>query len=203
MRQIRATVGRMDSLVGDLFDLSRLQGGRPDRDHQPLSVAELIIDLAEEVEPTAQQHGVALLVDLPEQDRLAIDGDADDLARALGNLISNAIDHTATGGTVAISADRSDHRGDHGAVRVAVTDRCGGIPAADLAKVFDAGWRGDPSRTGRDGAGLGLAIARGVLEAHGGAITVRNTTDGCCFEASLPARTAATPQVEERNQTPV
>ncbi|GGL61883.1 two-component sensor histidine kinase [Microlunatus endophyticus] len=183
MRQIRATVGRMDSLVGDLFELSRVQGGPPDREHKLLSVRELIIDLVDEVETVAERESVTLRVDVPQDDRLAISGDADDLVRALGNLVTNAVRHTGPGGMVAITAGR----GPGGDVGVAVADGCGGIPEPDLSRVFDAGWRGDQSRTGADGAGLGLAIARGVVESHQGRIAVRNTDDGCRFDVELPA----------------
>lgn len=183
MRQIRATVGRMDSLVGDLFELSRVQGGPPDREHKLLSVRELIIDLVDEVETAAERDAVTLRVAVPEDDRLAISGDADDLVRALGNLVINAVCHTGPGGMVAITAGR----GPGGDVEVAVADGCGGIPEPDLPRVFDAGWRGDQSRTGADGAGLGLAIARGVVESHQGRIAVRNTDDGCRFDVELPA----------------
>jgi signal transduction histidine kinase len=183
MAQIRATVGRMDSLVADLFELSRVQGGPPVREHKLLSVRELVIDLADEVESAAERSGVALVVDVPEADRLAITGDADDLVRALGNLVSNAVRHTDRGGTVTITAGREPA----GDVSVAVSDSCGGIPEPDLPKVFDAGWRGDRSRTAPDGAGLGLAIARGVVESHQGRIAVRNTDDGCRFDVALPA----------------
>jgi signal transduction histidine kinase len=197
MRQIRATVARMDSLVGDLFELSRVQGGPPERTHQLLSVTELITDLGEEAESTARRAGVRLIVEVPDSDRLAISGDADDLGRALGNLISNAIRHTAPDNdelrrpgtpadrppTVAIRAWRSED----GGVSVAVVDRCGGIPEAELSRVFEAGWRGDLSRSTPDGAGLGLTIARGVVESHRGRIAVSNQTDGCRFDVELPA----------------
>jgi len=184
MRQIRATVGRMDSLVTDLFELSRVQGGPPDREHKLLSVRELIIDLVDEVETAAERDAVSLRVQLPQDDRLAISGDADDLVRALGNLVTNAVRHTGAGGTVAIIAGR----GSVGTVEVAVADGCGGIPESDLPRVFDAGWRGDQSRTGADGAGLGLAIARGVVESHHGRIAVHNTDNGCRFDVELPAQ---------------
>ena len=64
-----------------------------------------------------------------------------------------------------------------------MVDGCGGIPEENLARVFDTGWRGTPSRSGDDGgAGLGLAIARGVVESHAGRIAVRNVAGGCRFE---------------------
>ena len=77
---------------------------------------------------------------------------------------------------------------------MAVVDGCGGIPEGNLARVFDTGWRGTPSRgTDGGGAGLGLAIARGVVESHRGEIGVRNVEGGCRFEVDLPASTPPTP----------
>jgi signal transduction histidine kinase len=183
MRQIRATVGRMDSLVGDLFELSRVQGGLPTRDHRPVALAELIIDVVDEADTAARRQGVRLAVEVPADDRLAISGDADALARAIGNLVANAIRHTDPGGTVSVRAGR----GADGDVTVAVTDSCGGIPEPDLARVFEAGWRGDRSRSTPDGAGLGLAITRGVVESHHGRIDVSNVGPGCRFDLELPA----------------
>lgn len=188
VRQLRATVGRMDSLVGDLFELSRVQGGPAEREYSLLSLAELIIDLVDETESAAQRQGVVLDVQLPPGDRLAITGDPDDLGRALGNLISNAVRHTPSGRTVVVSAERRPD----GGVLIAVTDGCGGIPESDLPMIFDAGWRGDRSRTDPDGAGLGLAIARGVVESHRGRIAVRNVAGGCRFDVELPATTGRT-----------
>jgi signal transduction histidine kinase len=109
-------------------------------------------------------------------------GSADDLARAVTNLLANAIRHTDTGLAVRISAGRADD----GHVRVDVIDRCGGIPEENLDRVFDVGWRGNEARTGEDGAGLGLAIARGVVESHDGRIEVRNVSGGCRFAVDLP-----------------
>jgi signal transduction histidine kinase len=79
-----------------------------------------------------------------------------------------------------------------GRVRLAVTDACGGIPADDLERVFDIGWRGDEQRTPAvaersSGGGLGLAIARGVVESHDGNIGVTNVDGGCAFQIDLPS----------------
>jgi signal transduction histidine kinase len=91
--------------------------------------------------------------------------------------------HTDPDQAVRISADRAED----GSVRVLVMDGCGGIPETYLDRVFDTGWRGSPARGSSDGgAGLGLAIARGVVESHQGEIAVRNTETGCCFEVALP-----------------
>ena len=99
------------------------------------------------------------------------------------NLVANAIRHTQPEETVRLIADRAED----GHIQVAVIDGCGGIPEAHLDRVFDVGWRGTPSRSDDDGgAGLGLAIARGVVESHDGRIAVSNVAGGCRFELDLP-----------------
>jgi signal transduction histidine kinase len=184
MSHLRATVARMSVLVDDLFALSRVQGTRRAKPQTMVSLTELISDVASESTASAGTQGVRLEVDLPDDDRLAVFGSSDDLARALSNLTTNAIRHTDPGLVVRLEGRRAED----GHIRVAVIDSCGGIPETSLARVFDAGWRGTPSRSGDDGgAGLGLAIARGVVESHDGAISVCNVAGGCRFEVSLPA----------------
>jgi signal transduction histidine kinase len=183
LRHIRGTVARMTIMVDDLFALSRVQGAPEPRELSLVALSELVCDVTAEAEATAQTAQVRLEVDVPEQDNLAVFGRHEDLSRALGNLVSNAIRHTEPGQTVRVSADRAED----GSVRVLVMDGCGGIPEAHLDRVFDTGWRGSPARGSTDGgAGLGLAIARGVVESHQGEIAVRNTETGCCFEVALP-----------------
>jgi signal transduction histidine kinase len=173
----------MTIMVDDLFALSRVQGAPEPRELSLVALSELVCDVASEAEATARGADVRLDVNVPEHDNLAVLGRHEDLSRALGNLISNAIRHTEPHQTVHVSAERA---GD-GSVRVAVQDWCGGIPDAYLDRVFDTGWRGSPSRGSTDGgAGLGLAIARGVVESHQGEIAVRNTETGCRFEVALP-----------------
>jgi signal transduction histidine kinase len=183
MAHLRATVARMSVLVDDLFALSRVQGTAEAKPRTMVSLTELISDVASESAATARTRGVQLEVDLPENDRLAVLGSADDLARALTNLATNAIRHTDPGLVVQLAGQRADD----GHIQVAVCDGCGGIPESSLARVFDTGWRGTPSRSGDDGgAGLGLAITRAVVESHGGEISVRNVAGGCRFEVALP-----------------
>lgn len=184
MSHLRAAVARMSVLVDDLFALSRVQGTRETKPQTMVSLTELISDVATESEATARRQGVRLDVDVPDNDRLAVLGSSDDLARALSNLTTSAIRHTDPGLLVRLECRRPDD----GHIRVAVIDSCGGIPETSLSRVFDAGWRGTPSRSGDDGgAGLGLAITRGVVESHGGEIVVRNVEGGCRFEVALPA----------------
>jgi len=126
----------------------------------------------------------------PDQD-VMVQGDARELGRAVGNLLLNAIQHSPPGACVAVETEVVDSR-----AMLAVVDEGGGIPPADLDNVFRAGWRGTASRTppplwGRSsGAGLGLAIARGIAVAHEGDLRARNVDGGSRFELVLP-RTAA------------
>ncbi|GAA3613021.1 sensor histidine kinase [Microlunatus ginsengisoli] len=182
LRHLRATVGRMSHLVDDLFELSRVQGARPARPETLVSLTELIMDVASESAGVARGARVRLDVDVPADDRLAVLGSADDLARALTNLVANAVRHTDPGQQVRLVGGRAAD----GHVRVEVIDRCGGIPAENLARVFDVGWRGNEARSGDGGAGLGLAIARGVVESHDGRIAVDNVSGGCRFAVDLP-----------------
>jgi signal transduction histidine kinase len=114
---------------------------------------------------------------------LAVAGSAPELTRVVRNLLDNAIRHTPPGGVVEVAVGRYDGRAE-----VSVRDGCGGIPAEDLDRVFDLAYRGDAARTpaASGGAGLGLAIARGFVEAHRGDIAVRNEPGGCRFVVHLP-----------------
>jgi signal transduction histidine kinase len=114
---------------------------------------------------------------------LTVAGSAPELTRAVRNLLDNAIRHTPPGGQVEVAVGGRDGRAE-----VSVRDGCGGIPGEDLDRVFDLAYRGDTARTpgGSVGAGLGLAIARGFVEAHRGDIAVRNEPGGCRFVVRLP-----------------
>ena len=185
LAQFRATVNRMSMLVDDLFALSRVQGQPENEQRRSVSLAEVVDDVVFEAAETARAADVVLAADVLPDDRLAVLGNHADLTRALTNLVANAIRHTGPGLGVRVRADRTAA----GAVRIQVVDQCGGIPEPHLAKVFETGWRGSPARDGDDGgAGLGLAIARGVVRSHDGQIGVRNTGDGCAFELELPSR---------------
>jgi signal transduction histidine kinase len=186
LRQMRSTVDRMTGLVDDLFELSRLSAAPPPRRRSAVSLRELAEDVVGESCEHARSEGVGLTVSTPsDDDRLAVHGDADELTRAVSNLVGNAIRHTERGGVVKLSVDREED----GRVRLAVTDGCGGIPDDDLSRVFDIGWRGDEQRdpaSNSTGGGLGLAIARGVVESHDGNIAVANVEGGCAFQIELP-----------------
>lgn len=180
LRQIRTEVERMNAMVGDLFELSRIHAGSLTVTPARTSVHDLLGEALAAAHPLAREQGVRLVGDLI--DAVSVEVDSKEMSRALGNLLINAIRRTPADGTVAVAAQRS-----RTGVVLSVTDGCGGIPEEDLDKVFDTGWRGSHARTPPAGAGLGLAIVRGIVEAHAGRADVRNVAGGCCFEVTLPA----------------
>ncbi|MEU2424996.1 HAMP domain-containing sensor histidine kinase [Streptomyces sp. NPDC007851] len=179
LRQIRTEVERLNDMVGDLFELSRIHAGTLALSPSRMSLYDLVGDALAGADPLAREHGVRLVGDRVEPVPVEVDGK--EMSRVLGNLLVNAIRRTPPDGTVAVTAER----GRDGVV-LAVTDGCGGIPEEDLPRVFDTGWRGTHARTPPAGAGLGLAIVRGIVEAHQGRATVHNIPGGCRFEVVLP-----------------
>jgi signal transduction histidine kinase len=171
-------------LVDDLRTLALAEAGQLHFDLQRLDVAGLLADARTSFGGQADGLGVRLEVDAP--DALPpVRGDAQRLAQVLGNLISNALRHTPPGGQVTLSARAAD-----GGVIVRVADTGPGIPPQDRPYVFDRFWKGDPARTrdGKGGAGLGLAIARQLVESHGGRIWVEDDdAPGATLAFSLPA----------------
>ena len=162
-RRIRLSAERMSSMVDDLFELSRVQVGALNLNPARVSLYDLVSDALAEMESVAAESGVQLVGEAVEAVPVHVDGR--EVVRAITNLLANAIRATPADGTVAVSVRR-----DAGRAIVAVTDTCGGIPADELTRVFDTGWRGSESRSPSEyaGAGLGLAIVRGIVEAHAG-----------------------------------
>ncbi|MFF3285945.1 sensor histidine kinase [Streptomyces sp. NPDC003023] len=182
-RQIRTEVDRLNSMVGDLFELSRIHAGALALAPTRMSVHDLVGEALAGADPLAREHGVRLVGEGVEAVPVEVDGK--EMTRVLANLLVNAIRRTPADGTVAVAAERREEW-----VVLSVTDGCGGIPEEDLPRVFDTGWRGSQARTPPAGAGLGLAIVRGIVEAHAGRAEVSNVTGGCRFEVSLPAAAA-------------
>ncbi|MBW8740246.1 MAG: HAMP domain-containing histidine kinase [Streptomyces turgidiscabies] len=183
LRQIRTEVERLNGMVGDLFELSRIHAGALALSTSRISLYDLVGDALAGADPLAREHGVWLVGDRVEPVPVEVDGK--EMSRVLGNLLVNAIRRTPADGTVAIAAERSGE-----GVVLSVTDGCGGIPEEDLSRVFDTGWRGTHARTPPGGAGLGLAIVRGIVEAHRGQAAVHNVPGGCRFEVTLPTAPA-------------
>lgn len=192
--RILAENRRMAAMVDDLLALSRLQSPTATLRREPVAVADLASDAIAAAQPLADSGGVKLAWDVADQVVTSLD--AQQVGRALENLLVNAIRHTGPGGTVrvAVACAQSAAGGAEaaGTVTITVEDECGGIPEADLDRVFEAGWRSSGARTPErekvpgGGAGLGLSIVRGVAEAHGGTASATNTSRGCRFTVHLP-----------------
>ncbi|WP_283139615.1 sensor histidine kinase [Rhizohabitans arisaemae] len=179
--QIRLEAGRLTQMVDDLFELSRINAGALSLSRHRIGLDDLVADTLAGVEALARAKGVRLHG--ASQGMLPVEVDSGEVGRALRNLVVNAIRHTPADGSVSVQAGVVD-----GMACVSVSDACGGIPEDDLPRVFEVAFRGSAARTpGPDGgAGLGLAIARGIVEAHMGAIGVCNTGPGCRFMIRLP-----------------
>jgi signal transduction histidine kinase len=177
---LRGEADRLAELVDDLFELSRAQAGVLELRLERVSLGDLVSDALAGASPIAAAKGVRLegRLDGPPAE---LEVSTSEVLRALRNILENAIRHTPSDGSVTVEAGSDDAR-----AYVSVVDTGGGIPDRDLPRVFEIAFRGDAARTPGDGAGLGLAIARGFVEAHRGDITVRNENGGCRFTVHLP-----------------
>ncbi len=186
-RLIRAESDRMAELVDDLFQMSRINAGALRLSMSTVPLGDVVSDALASVEPVARAWGVRVVA--AEHGWPKVSGSEPELARIVANLLRNAVRFTPDDGTVRLSGGQ-----DGDGAWLAVADACGGIPQADLPRVFDVAFRGEPARTpggtrqaGEAGGGLGLAIVRGLVEAHGGRVEVANAGDGCRFVVRLPA----------------
>jgi PAS domain S-box-containing protein len=169
---------RMNRLIQDLLDVKRIENGRLAVEARPVAAAALLAEALEMLRPLAGASGIELVSegdDLPN-----VCADPQRVQQVLSNLIGNAIKFTPRGGRITLGASRGDRE-----LRVAVADTGSGIPAEQLPHVFGQFWQG--SRTDRRGIGLGLAIAKGIVDAHGGRIWVESTVGvGSRFLFTLP-----------------
>jgi PAS domain S-box-containing protein len=176
---IHRSLQRMDRLIADLLDVTRVEAGRLAVEQRPLDLGPLLQETCETVQPLAEAKGVRLECG-DWQGLPTVLGDPHRLAQALANLLSNAIKHGPEGGTVWLTAEEEG-----GEVRIGVRDQGPGIASEELPRIFDRYWqarRGD-SR----GVGLGLAITKGIVEAHGGRIWVESQPGaGSAFYFTVP-----------------
>jgi signal transduction histidine kinase len=158
-------VQALSLLIDDLFQMAQLEAGGLPLERAPASLGDLISDTLESFAALADQRAVSLAGHVaPEVDTVSMDPAR--IGRVLANLVGNALRHTPAGGAVTVRAARTA-----AGVRVEVGDTGEGIPAADLPRVFEQFYRGEKSRSrATGGAGLGLAIARAIVVAHGGQI---------------------------------
>jgi signal transduction histidine kinase len=184
IRLIRGKIDTVNQMVGDLFELSKLQTGTLELHPEPVILLDLVSDAVSDVHAIASPRGIDIAQD-------GIDGhiiwaDARELTRAIGNLLANGVRHAPNDSTILIRADTLEDD----QLILSVIDQGAGVTAENLGHMFDVGWRADASRTTHTGgAGLGLAIVRGIVEAHGGHVQARHTDAGFQLDLILPAAT--------------
>ncbi|MEP7765855.1 HAMP domain-containing sensor histidine kinase [Sanguibacter sp. 25GB23B1] len=181
--QMRTEVDRMVRMVDDLFELSRIHAGALQLSMETFSLGDLVSEAVAGADPVARARRVRVGGGV--DPGVLVRADPSALGRVVTNLVMNAIRHTPSDGAVQIDA-----RVDRDVIELSVSDACGGIPAADLDRVFDVAWRGSHARTpgAETGAGLGLAIVKGLVEAHLGTVAVANRAPGCTFVVRIPAQ---------------
>jgi signal transduction histidine kinase len=180
-RTLRMEADRLAQLVDDLFELSVIQSGALHLQMDRAWLGDVVSDALATASVLAEAQGVRLegKMDTAPEVVLSTPG----ISRALRNLLENAIRLTPAEGTVWVETGVEE-----GHAFVSVADECGGIPETVLPRVFDLAFRGEAARTPKanGSAGLGLAIAQGIVEAHRGDISVRNEGRGCRFTVRLP-----------------
>jgi PAS domain S-box-containing protein len=187
---IKRSAWRMNRLIRDLLDMSRMDAGTFAVAHARVLVPDLVRDLVDTFEPQARARGITFVCDVAP--RLPpITGDYDRLLQAISNLVANALKFTKTGGEVRLRARKDDLD-----LRISVEDTGAGIPEANLAKVFDRFWQADRVA---GGAGLGLGIVKGIVDAHGGTVSVESKLGhGTTFHITLPLTAVERRSVPER-----
>jgi len=184
-RQVRVmlrAIAGMDGLIADLLDAARLDAGTFSIESLPVDLTALIGRTLDLLEPQARASGVSL-VWAGERPVPGVRGDAARVTQVLSNLVTNGIRHARRGGDVSVRAESVG-----GEIVVTVSDDGDGIPPERLEHLFDRFWQADrESGRPRDGAGLGLWIARGIVEAHGGRIRAESGPErGTRFTFTLP-----------------
>jgi len=171
-------------LVNDLQTLSLAETGQLPLHPTRFLLADLLADLASSFSSQAASLGIDLKISLADPNQ-KLTADYDRLNQVLSNLISNALHHTPEGGTISIETGSGSN--EERSVRIVVKDTGAGITSDDLPFIFDRFWRGDKSRSERTHSGLGLAIAKQLIHAHGGTIDVQSEVGkGTTFTIELP-----------------
>ena len=182
--QVEREVGRLQRLVQDLEELSRAEAGQLLLEKERVEPSRFIAEAAGRLQPQYEDKGVALAVDLPEQ-LPAVEADSWRMTQVLLNLLGNALQYTPHGGQVTVEAEQEQDQ-----IVVCVTDTGMGIDPEDLPHLFERFYRADKSRArAGGGSGIGLTIARHLVEAHGGQLWAESAGpgQGSTFTFTLPA----------------
>ena len=190
-QRILRAASRMEVLIRDLLDASKMDSGHFVVEPSSQNSGELVREAVEAARPAAAEANIVLEADLPD-DLPPVHADGDRVLQVFSNLIGNALKFTPEDGTVTVAAEPEG-----GTVRFSVSDTGPGIAPEQLLHLFDRFWQGRSAD--RRGAGLGLAIARGIVEAHGGQIRAESKPgEGSTFVFTLPrARTEPSGDAQE------
>ncbi len=168
---------RLARMIGDMLFLAQADNGLVVPQREPVDLAAQVRELFDFFDALAEEKGLHLSLTGSGQ----VSGDKLMLRRALANLISNAIRHTPAGGTIRVGIESGGE-----GTKLTVENSGEPIPQEQMSRIFDRFYRGDPSHHGGgEGAGLGLAITRSIIRAHGGEISVRPGMEGVCFELRM------------------
>ena len=182
LTHLEQEANRLSRLVGDLLDLSRLEGEAGER--SAVDLGEVVAEEADRLRARAEAAAIRLVVEAPGP--VKVSGSRGDLGLLVHNLLDNAIQYSPDGGEVRASVRVRDDRAE-----LRVSDTGIGIPSRDLDRVFERFYRADPARSrATGGTGLGLSIVRHVAESHGGDVTARSVLGaGSTFIVRLPVST--------------
>ncbi len=179
LRIIQRAVTRADRLIGDLLDVSRIESGSLEVEHEPLDAAQLLVETVEEHRPIAQEKGITITSEWTGP-RATISGDRDRISQLFSNLIGNALKFTPPDGLVSVNGVSGPT-----VVTFSVSDSGPGIAVDHLPHLFNRFWQAN--RASRSGAGLGLSIAKGIVEAHQGTLIAESVVgEGSTFTFTIP-----------------
>jgi hypothetical protein len=182
VRVVERNATRLRDLVADLLQAAQMTDGQVQLNRLPLQVADIVVDAVEAVRPIARSSGIEIALDVPERGPVAsVDGQR--LRQVLDNLLSNGVKYTEPGGSVTVVLRQEGPMLD-----ISVSDTGIGIAPADLDRLFTRFFRGHQAKQRMvPGAGLGLSIVRGIVEAHGGQVQIDSVLgEGSTFRVLLP-----------------
>jgi signal transduction histidine kinase len=167
-------------LLDDLIDVARLVTGKMEIKLQTVRLSETVRAVVDGFAPQCEERGITIKVAVQDAFPL-VTGDPERLHQVVGNLISNAVKFSPDGGSIEVEVRRAEP-----SVEIAVTDHGPGVAPDVMSKLFEPFWQGEEGRN-RGGLGLGLPIAKHIIEIHGGTIHVQRDSQGTTFTISLPA----------------
>ena len=172
---------RLESLLEEFFDISRMELHQDSDKRETVQLTLLLEQITDEFYPLLENKGLKLEADIAPG--LAAVGDADKLARVFDNVLRNAVSYSHEGGTIRLTASLEEGR-----VHIRIANRGLGIPEKELSNIFERFYSLDAARSTRTGgAGLGLAIAKEIVDSHGGSIAAESTGEDTVFHIVLPA----------------